>query len=234
MQHQKRLPIRAFIPFTILFFSFLFIYTPEVEMDSIMATGSTSPTLTATPSFTSTLLPTNTATITPTPTPTPTSTSIPGPPILIAPSDGAYLPQPVPPGEWNFSWDARTGPCYCIITINGPGRHISTYVNYGFGYPPYQFHYTGDFIPDDALSPWFWYVEIWCPLGQNISELRTFSVLPGSSPTPTLTSTPTERPTEIPPPTQSPLPRNTLTPTPESVLLYIYLPLVKQNLYNLE
>ena len=176
-------------------------------------------------SVTSTLPPTNTATM----SPTPTSSSMPGIPTLIAPLNGANLPQPVPPDVWYFLWHARAGPCHSIITINGPGgRQISAYVNYGFGYPPYEFHYTGDYIPDDALSPWFWHVVIWCPLGQNISETHTFSVLPAPSPTQTPTSTPTETP-GTPTATQTPLPKITSTPPPEPVLLHIYLPLVMQN-----
>jgi hypothetical protein len=163
------------------------------------------PTDTHTPTSTSTPTPTDTPTATSTPTPTPTATpttistntptytptSMPGPPWLIQPADGALLPQPVPPDEWYFSWGARTGPCSCDIEIEGPGgRRVWAHVSYSYGY--YEYHYTTtQYLPDDALAPWFWWVEVYCPLGYNRSETRTFSVMP--APTNTPTPTPTAR-----------------------------------------
>jgi len=130
---------------------------------------------------------TQTITITPTRTITPTPTSMPGPPILLAPEAGAVLPQPISPTEWVFTWDARQGPCYTTIGIYGPGdRHISATV-----FPPYEYHYTGEVIPDDALSPWYWIVGVQCPLGSNNSESRTFSVL-------SINVTPTPLPVYLP------------------------------------
>jgi hypothetical protein len=103
---------------------------------------------------------------------------MPGPPILIYPADGITMTQPVPPSYWYFSWWARMGPCYCVISIRGPGgRTISARVEYGpLGY---SYTYTSTTpLPDDALTPWFWDVGVNCPLGDNHSETRTFSVWP--------------------------------------------------------
>jgi len=125
-------------------------------------------------------------------TPTPTSsvisrqsatwtpTSMPGPPTLIAPEDGALLPQPVPPHQWHFAWAARYGPCWSSIWIRGPGgRSIWAEVNW---WPNgYQYVYTQtEYLPDDALKPWGWWVTVDCPLGHNTSETRTFSVMPAA------------------------------------------------------
>ena len=127
---------------------------------------------TPTPTSTPTLTPTHTPTVTPTPTPT----SIPGPPALIQPADDAVLPQPVSPNEWYFSWDARRGPCLCAIYIRGPGgRHLGdNYVPWQEGY---EYRYTTDeYLPDDALGPWYWGVSVHCPLANNYSETRIFWV----------------------------------------------------------
>ena len=115
---------------------------------------------------------------TPTSTNTPTPTSVPGPPQLIEPGDGALLPQPIPPDEWFFTWSARTGPCYCTISISGPGgRYISDDVYWQE--TGYVYHYTADdYLPDDALTPWFWSVSVNCLGVYNYSEVRTFSVEP--------------------------------------------------------
>ena len=109
---------------------------------------------------------------------TPTPTSEPGPPILLEPEDGALLPQPVPPDEWRFLWSARTGPCHCHINISGPGgRSISAEVNY---WPDgYQYIYTQtQYLPEDALTPWYWSVDVHCPDVGKHSETWTFSVMP--------------------------------------------------------
>lgn len=154
------------------------------------ATPTATPTTTNTPTATSTATPTATNTPTPTPTPTATATptntpaetptptasptSFPGPPILIQPADGAVLPQPVPPNEWYFSWDARRGPCYCSITIEGPGERS---LGASPIYSVYEYRYTTDeYLPDDALGPWYWWVEVGCPAGSNQSEIRSFWV----------------------------------------------------------
>jgi hypothetical protein len=111
---------------------------------------------------------------------TPTPTSIPGPPTLIAPADGELLPQPVPPFRWRFIWNARSGPCWGNISINGPGgRNIEAGVSYGPS--GYEYVYTQtEFLSDDALSPWIWQTFVNCPLGYNKSVTRTFSVMPAS------------------------------------------------------
>jgi hypothetical protein len=124
-------------------------------------------------------------------TPTITPTSLPGPPQLSQPADGAVLAQPVSPEAWTFTWTARTGPCYSAITIDGPGgrRLGSNYVDWAT--TGYRYEYTAaEVLPDDALSPWHWYVDVICPLGSNRSETRTFSVAPASSPIRTVTPTP--------------------------------------------
>lgn len=145
-----------------------------------------------------TRIPSNTPTITMTPT------SMPGPPILILPKDGALLPQPVPPDHWDFGWSGRSGPCTGRIEIEGPNnRHIYAEVDYvgsmrpsptpapnnppisaTFDYgllqdaPNYRYTYTQDeYIPEEALAPWYWRAGIVCPLGSSWSEKRTFSVM---------------------------------------------------------
>ncbi|HKY84706.1 MAG TPA: CARDB domain-containing protein [Anaerolineales bacterium] len=118
-------------------------------------------------------------------TPTITPTSLPGPPQLSQPADGAVLPQPVSPEAWTFAWTARTGPCYGAITIDGPGgrRLGSNFVDWAT--TGYRYEYTAaEGLPDDALSPWQWYVDVICPLGSNRSETRTFSVAPSPATTP--------------------------------------------------
>ena len=115
------------------------------------------------------------------PTITHTPTSMPGTPVLGLPEDGELLPQPVPPNHWDFSWSGRTGPCIGIIEIEGPNNiHISATVNFGNSQDaPYQYTYTQDqYIPKDALTPWYWQAGINCPLGSSRSEKRTFSVMP--------------------------------------------------------
>ena len=126
------------------------------------------PTPIPTPTSTPTLTPTHTPAVTVTPTPT----SIPGPPILIQPADGAVLPQPVSPNEWYFSWQARYGPCSCSISIEGPGRHLGDSFLH-----VYEYRYTTDeYLSDDALGPWYWWVWVNCPLASAKSETRTFWV----------------------------------------------------------
>jgi hypothetical protein len=169
--------------------------TPETSPTMTpTSTPTNTPTNTAAPTNTptSTNTPTTTPTLTLTDTPTPTPTSMPGPPQLFRPTDGAVLPQPVSPNEWYFSWHARGGPCYCSISIGGPGGrrlgddHITPLEGYKYRYT------TDEYLPDDALGPWRWGVSVSCPLGSNRSETRTFWVEP--APTPTSTPTPTITP----------------------------------------
>jgi hypothetical protein len=129
------------------------------------------PTVTGYPTRTPTLTPTEFPPGTPTFTPTPTSK--PGPPTLKYPPDGGLLPQPVPPGEWYFKWNAK--PCYTTINIHGPGgRHIRAERQED---EAQEFQYTTDtYLPDDALGPWDWGVYVHCMLGDNHSEHRTFWV----------------------------------------------------------
>ncbi|MFQ5343242.1 MAG: hypothetical protein ACE5F6_17015, partial [Anaerolineae bacterium] len=128
---------------------------------------------------TETVVPTLPATGTPTGTITPTPTSHPGPPTLVAPAEGAVLSQPVSPHEWYFTWDARYGPCYCFISIEGPGgRTIQAGPIYPTPQSPgYEYRYTAnEYLPDDALEPWQWSVVVTCPQASNQSEARTFKV----------------------------------------------------------
>ena len=120
--------------------------------------------------------PNSAPTMTPMVTVTPTPTSMPGPPQLLQPDDGALLPQPVSPQGWYFAWAARTGPCLCSISIEGPGgRHIW---QGGIKYP-HEYRYTTDeFLPDDALGPWYWSIYIVCGMGSNHSEWYSFWVEP--------------------------------------------------------
>lgn len=139
----------------------------------------TTPTRTMVPTVTG--FPSRTPTVTPTPTspgtstPAATPSSWPGEPTLIYPVDGGLLPQPVPPGEWYFEWEARHDPCFTRIAIYGPGsRRISAERHSGEAYEfPYTTH---SYLPDDALGPWFWMVKVDCPLGGKYSESRTFWV----------------------------------------------------------
>jgi hypothetical protein len=178
---------------------------------SVVGTLGSATVLRATP--TPTLTPTNTPTLTITPTPT----SMPGPPQLLAPANGAILPQPIAPNEWYFEWQARTGPCYCEIHISGPGgRSIlgrADYLPNGYNYR----YVIDEPLPDDALTPWHWGVSVLCSLGSNTSETRTFSVQRASTATPTVTitvtSTSTPTPTPTATPTNTPLPTATRTPT---------------------
>lgn len=132
----------------------------------------------------------------------PKPTSMPGPPALISPEKFAQLLQPVPPDQWEFVWEAREGPCFCTLTVDGPQdfRFSATV------WPAQGYHYTytrAEPLPDDALMPWYWFVRVTCPLGSNISEAYGFSVSPAvwppaSTPTPTPIPTPTGTPTGIP------------------------------------
>lgn len=164
--------------------------------------------------------PTSTATSTPTHTPT----SQPGPPALYAPEDGAVLPQPVPPNEWEFRWQARMGPCYTVLGVSGPPGGAGFSVT-RYPYEGYSYRYTTDeYIPNNALGPYHWSVGVVCPLGMNHSESRTFWVepAPSVSPTPLPTFTPTgtlPTPTPITPITPFP----TWFATPQAPA---YLPLV--------
>jgi hypothetical protein len=186
--------------------------------------------------------PTRTKTITATPTlpgtitVTPTPTSHPGIPQLLEPDDGGLMPQPVAPAEWYFLWDARDGPCWCYLSVGGPGgRGFYVEVDY-----PYEYHYRGEVIPDDALGPWHWSVSVICPLGSNHSETRTFFVESYLTPTPTTAITPSTTSTEEATPTLTapseftptvtPVPSDTvtITPTPSSMPPdhFMHLPLV--------
>ncbi|RPH62265.1 MAG: hypothetical protein EHM81_02575, partial [Chloroflexi bacterium] len=158
------------------------VITPALTV-TLMPTVSSTLTVTKTPGGISTPTPTLTATR----TPTLTLTSHPGQPTLLAPDNGAVLPQPVAPNQWHFAWDARKGPCYCTITIQGPGVQISQQVNY---YDPggYTFVYQQPTpFADNQLSPWSWAVGVTCPLGSNGSGPRAFSVAPFLTLTPTPT-----------------------------------------------
>ena len=128
---------------------------------------------------------------TPVPTPSLTPTSLPGVPQLIQPGNGAVLPQPVPRDEWSFAWAARTGPCHGAITVVGPGerRFGSAYIDwYVTGYR-YSYSTTAH-LPEDALGPWSWFVDVICPSGSNRSETRLFWVATVSPPAPTATTQP--------------------------------------------
>lgn len=157
---------------------------------------------TLTSTFTSTFTPpaptispqNHAASSTPHPTPTITPTSLPGQPQLIKPANGAVLPQPVLPNEWIFSWSARTGPCYGAITIEGPGerRLGNDYLDWyttGYNYT----YSTTQYLPDDALGPWHWFVEVICFELRNRSETRTFWVVSAND-----VAVPTEA-TDVPP-----------------------------------
>lgn len=148
-----------------------------------------------------------------------TPTGQPGAPQLITPLNGATLPQPVALQGWEFRWTARQGPCYSWIYIDGPdSRHIEARVAYG---PEgYKYNYTAkNYIPPDALTPWYWYVKVVCPLGSNSSETRTFSVLSPSTPIPTLTNTaPLASPTKTPLLTKTPTPTSSSVPYPPTLI----------------
>jgi len=176
-------------------------------------TPANTPTATETPTETPTATPTSTPTATATATATPTS--MPGPPTLIQPANGALLPQPVPPDEWYFSWEAKRGPCSCTISIDGPGgRQLWAIVHWEVGY---EYNYTTtQYLPAEALTPWSWWVQVICPGGINRSETRTFSVMPAPTDTPTPTSTPTATATATATPTSTPTATSTPTPTPTS------------------
>jgi TolB protein len=106
-----------------------------------------------------------------------TPTSLPGVPRLIQPADGAVLPQPIFPDEWLFSWEARTGPCYAGLIIEGPGeqRLVHEFIDWRSAGYKYIYQAT-EYFSDDALGPWYWYVEVICPSGSNRSEVREFWV----------------------------------------------------------
>lgn len=118
-----------------------------------------------------------------TPSLTVTPSSMPGPPELISPQDGAVLPQPVAPGLWDFWWNTKSW-CSQVLYIEGPnGVQLAFPANSEFQYQ------SNEYIPDESLSPWYWWVSVGCFAGSNISEKRMFSVQPIHSPTPTSTPT---------------------------------------------
>jgi hypothetical protein len=130
----------------------------------------------------------------PTPTvalaPTATPTGMPDRPVLMHPPEGVVMPQPLPPDTWYFLWDAARGACETAIRIDGPGgrRIEERNIQWQIGY---EFEYSGDEqVPDDALGPWHWRVSVTCPQGGNASEVRTFWVQRGLTPTPDVTATP--------------------------------------------
>jgi hypothetical protein len=110
-------------------------------------------------------------------TPSPTPTSQPGAPQLVQPDNEAVLPQPVPPGEWFFKWNAKTGPCYCELHVRGPGGRYIHATREPIAPPYYTYSYrTNEYLPDDALGLWYWQVEVHCLGGHARSETRTFWV----------------------------------------------------------
>ncbi|MBN1659283.1 MAG: hypothetical protein JXA93_12835 [Anaerolineae bacterium] len=145
-------------------------------MPTFTPTPTHTPSVTPTPSYTPSPTPEGMPTYTPTPTASPTPTSMPGPPSYLRPEDGAVIPQPVSPEGWHFSWSARDGPCYSMISVRGPGNRCLS-----DGYVPYPYEYryqSSHFLPDDALGPWVWSVAVLCPLGSNQSEQYIFWVEP--------------------------------------------------------
>lgn len=173
-----------------LFLTILFYSSAQVTaLDNDSETSQiATPSPTETPSVTITVV-TPTATMTHTPTPS----SFPGVPTLFEPQNGAVLPQPVAPNEWLFTWSARNGPCTHKIHITNPYQQtFSTSTQW------YVYHYqTTEYIPDNALGPWLWKVDVICPLGQNTSETRSFYVEAGPPgiPTWTLSATANSTPT---------------------------------------
>ena len=121
--------------------------------------------------------PTPTPTPTSAVTPTPTSTAKAGPPVLVAPANGAVLLLPINGNEWLFRWDARMGPCHSSFNANGPnGYSISAQVYYQTSWPsPYTYHYTRTTpFPAEALGWWTWHATVICPLQSAQSETRAF------------------------------------------------------------
>jgi hypothetical protein len=172
-------PVNARLVLPLDFTPIAYVYLPFVESNVSTANDTPTPTPTMTP------------------TPTATPTSHPGPPMLIAPSSGAVLTQPVGLNEWLFHWDARTGPCFSSFNTNGPnGYSIGALVSYQTSSPgPYSYHYTRTVpFPADAFGAWTWQAIVSCPLGSAQSEIRTF-YFGIDTPTPTPTVTPTATPT---------------------------------------
>ncbi len=153
-------------------------------------------------------------------TPTITPTSQPGPPVLLAPENGAVLTQPVGLNEWLFHWDARTGPCHSLLSASGPnGYSIDAFIHWEDSSPaPYSYHYTRTIsFPADAIGLWTWQVTVICPTGSAQSETRTF-YLQGDPPTPTPTLVPISTPTPTPSTTAQPGPPTLLAPANGAVL----------------
>lgn len=118
---------------------------------------------------------------------TPTPTATPLPPRLISPPDGALLRQPVAPDGWVFEWEYR-GPSVLgyYLYVRGPGgRLILIPIEGGAG--TFSHTYTSTtYIPTEALSPWSWTVQVHTTGGSIAAAPRSFSVMPGPSPTATL------------------------------------------------
>ncbi|HNC09883.1 MAG TPA: hypothetical protein PLX14_14330, partial [Anaerolineales bacterium] len=207
-QGLSRVLITTIFPAILLFVS---AWVEALDNDSGFSmkadsSPSQSPTITSTGTT-----PTVTMTISRTPS------SYPGIPTLYQPQDNAVLPQPVAPNEWVFTWAARNGPCEHRIFIIDPYQNIfyehSEWNNY---------HYqTTQYIPDNALGPWYWRVDVLCPLRGNSSETRSFYVEAGPSgiPTWTLSATASSTSTFTPTPTTTPSMTSTLTATPTPACL---------------
>jgi hypothetical protein len=150
------------------------------------------PTFTPTVTDTETPTPsaTDTATSTATPTPTYTPTSLPGVPVLIEPSDGAVLPQPVPPGAWTFR---------CAEACYGPSPGRSLEQPRRLAYDRLYLQPTISVPADDALSPWWRRI---CRWGQSQRDARSPPRRPPTATprtaitarTPTVTRTPKATP----------------------------------------
>ena len=149
------------------------------SMDTPTTTSTCAPTSTHTPTSTYALTPTETAASMDTPTPTPTSIRPPpGAPILVSPESGALLPQPVPPNAWVFEWSDGGGPPADFrVWIAGPGgRFMEASRNL---WEPRVYTYTAhEYIPANALEPWYWRVDACGTGGTSPSETRTFRVMP--------------------------------------------------------
>ncbi len=154
-----------------------------------------------------------------TPTPTPTSTAVAGPPVLLAPANGAVLQQPIDGNEWVFRWQARMGPCHSSFKANGPnGYALTAQVYYSSSAPGgYSYYYTRTVpFPTDAFGRWTWQATVICPLRTVQSETWTF-YLEGEVPTPTPTSVP-PTPTPTATPTSQPGPPTLIAPANGAVL----------------
>lgn len=118
----------------------------------------------------------------PAPTATATPTSQPGPPQLMKPANCALLPQPVPPNAWHFEWEGCSFPvCEVSLYLSGPGGREIARTNL----PSNSYTYTtANYLPGDALGPWYWSVSVRRIGGSNTSESRRFQVMPPPLPTP--------------------------------------------------